>query len=130
MLKSGDLAPEGICLAHQELLGQECIGIGIQGSKVCFVGVEPHLRFAEQREWEQLKTDVIHCSASGVDGTTHFQKILEMRKKILEMSVSILGCLTVEQTCLNHVHQPRLELKAIIALVIVQSSRDVATGQG
>ena len=65
LLKSGDLAPENICLAHQELLGQECIGIGIQGSKVCFVGVEPHLRFAEQREWEQLKTDVIHCSASG-----------------------------------------------------------------
>ena len=70
-----------------------------------------------------MKTDIIHCSASGVDGTTHF-------KKILEMSVSILGCLTAEQTCLNHVHQPRLELKAIIALVIVQSSQDVAAGQG
>ena len=44
----------------------------------CFVGIEPHPRFAEQREWEQMKTDIIHCSASGVDGTTHFQKVLEV----------------------------------------------------
>ena len=31
---------------------------------------------------------------------------------------------------MNHVHQSRLELKAVIALVIVQSSRDVAAGRG
>ena len=77
-MKSRDLAPKGICFAHREVLGQECIGTGIPSSEVYFVGVEPRLRFAEQREWEQMKTDIIHCSASGVDGTTHFQKVLEV----------------------------------------------------
>jgi hypothetical protein len=46
------------------------------------------------------------------------------------MSVGILRCLTVEWTCLDHVHQSRLELKAIISLVTVQSSRDVGVGRG
>ena len=46
------------------------------------------------------------------------------------MGIDILGCLSTERTCLNHVHQSRFELKAIIALVIVQSSRDVAAGRG
>ena len=48
LLKSGDLAPEGICLAHREVLGQEYIGTGIPNGEVCFVGVEPRLCFAEQ----------------------------------------------------------------------------------
>jgi hypothetical protein len=65
--------------------------------------------------------DVSHRSASVVDGTTHFQEILEM-------SVGILRCLTAERICLNQVHQSRLELKAIIALVTIHSSRDVAAG--
>jgi len=109
-LKSRDLAPKGICFAHWEVLGQECIGTGIPSSEVYFVGVEPRLRFAEQREWEQPKTDVIHHSASWVDSTTHFQDVLEMR-------VGILGCLSAERIRLNHAHQSRFELKAIIALV-------------
>ena len=67
--------------------------------------------------------DVIHRGTSGVDGAAHFQEILKM-------SVGILRCISTEWTRLNHVHQSRLELKAIIALVIVQSSRDVAAGRG
>ena len=39
LLKSGDLAPEGICLAHQEVLGQKCIEAGITNGEVYFVGV-------------------------------------------------------------------------------------------
>ena len=113
LLKSGDLASEGICLARWEVLGQECIGTGIPNGEVCFVGVEPHLCFAEQTEWEQTKTDIIHHSASGIDSSTHFQEVLEV-------SDGILTCLSVEQTHLNHVHQSRLELKTIIALVGVQ----------
>ena len=72
---------------------------------------------------ETVDDERIHHSASGVDGTTHFQEVLEL-------GVSILGCLTAGRTCLNHVHQSSLELKTIIALVIVQSSRDVAAGRG
>ena len=68
--------PKGISLAHRKVLGQECIEGGIPSSEVCFVGVEPRLRFAEQREWEQSKTGIIHRSATGVDGTAHFQKVL------------------------------------------------------
>jgi len=52
LLKSGDLAPEGICLAHQEVLGQKCIEAGIPNGEVYFVGVEPCFPFAEQRERE------------------------------------------------------------------------------
>jgi len=73
-----------------------------------FVGVEPRPRFAEQREWEQLETDVIHHSTSGVYSTTHFQKILEV-------SGGILGCLSTERTRLNHVSQSRFELKTIVS---------------
>ena len=72
LLKSGDLAPEGICLAHREIHGSECIGTGIPSSEVCFIGVEPRLRFAEQTEWEQSNTDIIHHSASRIDSSTHF----------------------------------------------------------
>ena len=67
--------------------------------------------------------NIIHRGTSGVDGAAHFQEVLKV-------SVGILGCLATEWTRLNHVHQSRLELKAIIALVIVQSSRDVAPGWG
>ena len=67
--------------------------------------------------------DIIHRGTSGVDSAAHFQEILKV-------SVGILRCLPTEWTRLNHVHQSRLELKAIIALVIVQSSRDVAAGRG
>jgi hypothetical protein len=39
----------------------------------CFlVGVEPHLCFPKQREWEQTKMNVVHCSTFGVDYATHF----------------------------------------------------------
>ena len=62
-------------------------------------GVEPHLCFAEQREWEQSKMNVIHRSTHGVDGTTHF-------REVLEVSVGILRCLTAERASLNHAHQP------------------------
>ena len=113
--------PKGISLAHRKVLGQECIEGGIPSSEVCFVGVEPRLCFAEQTEWEQSKTGIIHRSASGVDSTTHFQEILEV-------SVGILGWLSTERTRLNHIQQSRFELKAIIAFVGVQSSRDVAAG--
>ena len=76
LLKPRDLAPEGICLSQREIHGSECIGTGIPSSELCFIGVAPHLRFAEQREMEQSKTGIIHRSASGVDGTAHFQKVL------------------------------------------------------
>ena len=52
LLKSRDFASEGFGFAHRKILRQECIGAGFPCSEVCFVGVEPHLRFAEQREWE------------------------------------------------------------------------------
>ena len=83
LLKSRDHAPEGICLAHREILGQECIGTGIPSSELCFIGVAPHLRFAEQREQEQPKMDIIHRSTSGVDSATHFPEILEVSVGIL-----------------------------------------------
>ena len=47
----------------------------------------------------------------------------------MKESIVILLCLATECTHLNHVHQSRFELKAIIALVIVQSSRDVTVGR-
>ena len=112
LLKSRDFATESVGFAHREVLRQECIGAGIPSGEVCFVGVEPHLRFAEQRDREQPKTDIIHRSTSGVDSNTHFQEILEV-------SFGILECLFTEWTRLNHVHQSRFKLKAIIALVIV-----------
>ena len=123
LLKSRDFAPEGIGFAHREVFSQECIGTGIPSSELCFIGVAPHLRFAEQRDREQPKTDIIHRSTSGVDSNTHFQEILEV-------SFGILECLFTIWTHLNHVHQSRFELKIIIALVGVQSSRDVAAGRG
>ena len=47
------------------------------------------------------------------------------------MGIGILGCLSAEQTCLDHVHEFGLQLKAVIAgLVDVQSSRNVVTGRG
>ena len=47
------------------------------------------------------------------------------------MGISILGCLSAEQTCLDHVHESSLQLKAVIAgLVSIQSSRNVAAGRG
>ena len=47
------------------------------------------------------------------------------------MGIGILGCLSAERTCLDHIHESSLQLKAVIAgLVDVQSSRNVATGQG
>ena len=47
------------------------------------------------------------------------------------MGIGILGCLSTEQTCLNRVHQSSFQLKTVIAgLVLVQSSRNVATGRG
>ena len=59
-----------------------------------------------------------------VDGVTHLQEVLEM-------GIGILGCLSTERTCLDHIHESSLQLKAVIAgLVDVQSSRNVATGQG
>ena len=67
--------------------------------------------------------NIIHHDTSRVDGAAHFQEVLKV-------SVGILGCLATKWTHLNHVHQSLLELKAIIALVIVQSSRDVAAGRG
>ena len=46
------------------------------------------------------------------------------------MGIGILGCLSTERTSLNHVHQSSLQLKAVIAgLVLVQSRGNVATGQ-
>jgi hypothetical protein len=62
--------------------------------------------------------ECFHCSACRVDCAAHFQEVLEM-------SVGILGCLTIEGTCLDHVDKPSLQLKAFIALVGVQSSRDI-----
>ena len=38
LLKLGDLAPNGIRLAHWEVLGQECIRTDIRSSEVCFIG--------------------------------------------------------------------------------------------
>jgi hypothetical protein len=55
-----------------------------------------------------MKTDVIQCSFSGVDGVTHLQEVLEM-------SIGILGCLSAKRTCLGHVHESGLQLKAVIA---------------
>jgi len=72
VMKSRDFAPNGIGFAHREVLRQECIGVGIPSGEVCFVAVEPRLRFAEQKEWKQPKMDVIHRSTSGVDSITHF----------------------------------------------------------
>ena len=47
------------------------------------------------------------------------------------MGIGILECLSVERTCLDHIHESSLQLKAVIAgLVDVQSSRNVATGWG
>ena len=47
------------------------------------------------------------------------------------MGIGILGCLSAERTCLDHVHESSFQLKAVIAgLVDVQSSRNVATGRG
>ena len=47
------------------------------------------------------------------------------------MGIGILGCLSAEQTCLDHVHEFGLQLKAVIAgLVDVQFSRNVVTGRG
>ena len=113
LLKSRDFAPESIGFVHREVLRQECIGAGIPSGEVCFVGVKPRLHFSEQRKQEKSKTNVVHRSTLGVDGTTHFQEILEV-------SVGILECLFTEWTHLNHVHQSRLELKTIISLVGVQ----------
>ena len=67
--------------------------------------------------------DIIHRGTSEVDSAAHFQEILEV-------SIGIFGCHSIEWTRLNHVHQSRFVIKAIIALVIVQSSRNVATGRG
>ena len=68
--------------------------------------------------------DVIQSSSSGVDGVTHLQEVLEM-------GFGILGCHSAERTCLDHVHESSLQLKAVIAgLVGIQSSRNVATGWG
>jgi len=67
--------------------------------------------------------NIIHRGTSGVDSAAHFQEILKV-------SVGILRCLSIEWTRLNHVHPSLFELKAIIALVGVQSSRDVAAGRG
>ena len=47
------------------------------------------------------------------------------------MGIGILRCLSTERTCLNHIHQSSFQLKAVISgLVLVQSSRNVATGRG
>ena len=47
------------------------------------------------------------------------------------MGIGILGCLSAEQTCLDHVHESSLQLKVVIAgLVDIQSSRNVAAGRG
>jgi len=54
LLKSRDFSSEGIGFAHRKVLRQECIGSSFPCCEVCFVGVEPHLRLAEQGEWEQL----------------------------------------------------------------------------
>ena len=71
-----------------------------------------------------MKTDVIQSSSSGVDGITHLQEVLEM-------GIGILRCLSVEWTCLDHVHESSLQLKAVIAgLVDIQSSRNVTAGRG
>ena len=68
--------------------------------------------------------DDIQCSSFGVDGVAHLQEVLEM-------GIDILICLSVEWTSLDHIHQTSLQLKTVIAgLVLVQSSRDVATGRG
>ena len=46
------------------------------------------------------------------------------------MGIGILGCLSAERTCLDHVHESSLQLKAVIAgLVDIQSSRNVAAGE-
>ena len=71
-----------------------------------------------------MKTDVIQSSSSGVDGITHLQEVLEM-------GIGILRCLYAERTCLDHIHESSLQLKAVIAgLVDIPSSRNVATGRG
>jgi hypothetical protein len=70
-----------------------------------------------------MKLDISQCSAFGVDCAAHFQEVLKM-------SIGILLCLTTERTCLDHVDKPRLQLKAFIALVGIQSSRDMAAGRG
>ena len=52
-------------------------------------------------------------------------------QEVLEMGIGNLGCLTAERTCLDHVHESGLQLKAVIAgLVDIQSSRNVAAGRG
>ena len=68
--------------------------------------------------------DIIQSSSSGVDGVTHLQEILEM-------GIGILGCLSAERTCSDHIHKSSLQLKAVISgLVGVQSSSNVATRRG
>ena len=50
--------------------------------------------------------DNIQCSSFGVDDVTHLQEVLEM-------GIGILGCLSAERTCLDHVHESSLQLKAM-----------------
>ena len=114
---------EGHWFCPPESTWPESIGARIPSVKSFLEGVEPRLCFPKQREWEQWKANIIHRSASWVDYAAHFQKILKM-------SVGILSCLSAEGTCSDHVDKTSLYLKAISALVIVQSSRDMAIGRG
>ena len=75
------------------------------------------------KKWEHMEMNVVHRSARRIDSATHFPKILEV-------IVGILRYLTAEGASLNHFHQPSLQLKAIRALVLLQSNRDVAAGWG
>ena len=114
---------EGHWFCQPESTWPESIGARIPSVGSFLVGVEPRLCFPKKREWQQLKTNIIHRSAFWVDYATHFQKILKL-------SVGILWCLSAEGTCLDHVDKTSLYLKAISALVIDQSSRDMAIGRG
>jgi len=72
LLKTGNSVPKGIGFAHRKVLDQKSIGARIPSVESFLEGVEPHLCFPKQREWEQSKTNIIHCSASWVDYAAHF----------------------------------------------------------
>ena len=51
---------------------QKSIGARTPSVERILVGVEPHLCFPKQREWEQSKMNIIHRSAFWVDYAAHF----------------------------------------------------------
>ena len=52
LFKTGNPILKGIGFAHRKVLDQKSIGARIPSVKRVIVGVEPHLCFPKQREWE------------------------------------------------------------------------------